>query len=533
MKQFASGLWILLLLAYPVFGQTPNLQWSALYGGSGQNTTYSVAPGIQGKVFVSGTYSGTMALGTQVLQNSGGTDGFVARFSADGNAEWAKRLSGSGDDLIRDVFQDGQGNIFLAGQYGSGCSYEGISMPSEGESDGFIARLNPEGELIWLKTTTNTGKMQWNRVATDSAGNLIALGQFSDTLVLGNNTLTSNSFFNMVLAKFNPAGEVIWAKSWGSSLDDNGFDLWISPSGNIVVSADYQGIITLGSQTLTRKGLSDALVFQTDPDGNPIWAQSIGSRKTDNGFVVTGDANGDVYAAGTFMDTVQVGAVSLISKGAWDIYVFRFGPDGSPLWGNSLGSKNNDRCNGIDLGPDGRVYLHGWFQDTLTAGSFSFTAKGMFDCFVTQMEPGGEISGAFSYGSTNQDVGSDMFVNEQGNLVLAGNFFGSNLSFGSQTLTSTTPTTHFLLRTGPLVSEIESLKNGGLLPIRIRQEGDGRMEVFSSESGMLEIVDGLGRIIIRTELFPNQQTPVFLRRGLYRYRFFSGKKYHSAAFIAN
>ncbi len=512
------------------FAQTPQLQWSALYGGSGQNSNYDVVHAQQGKVLTCGIYSATMTIGSQTLPNAGAMDGYVTMFSATGQPEWSKRLSGSADDIIRCVHQDAQGDVFLAGQYASPASFDGNSLPYAGETDGFLARLNPDGQIVWIKTSTNTGNMNWNRVATDASGNTIALGQFTDTLILGTNTLISNSFPNLVLAKWNPAGDLLWAKSWGAAGADNGFELCVAPSGHIVVSADYQGPITLGNLSLPWKGLSDALVFQTDPDGNPVWAQSIGGKQTDNGFAVTIAENGDVIAAGCYMDTLKVNNTTLVSKGAWDLFLFRFTSTGEPVWGRSLGGKENDRCNSVGVGPDGRIYMHGWFQDTLVTGPFSLPSMGSFDGFVAQFESDGQPSGAFSYGSSNLDVGAGMDIDSEGNLILAGYFFGSSITFGTQSLVSNTATTHYLFRTGPFISNIRN-KQPDHSPILCFQEGD-RMNFRSSETGDIEVLDAMGRRVFQSSISAEGVCSVSLPEGIYRYRFATEKKVYSSAFLS-
>lgn len=530
MRLLVLRIFFILASAGIASAQTPQLQWSALYGGSGQNSNYDVVHAQQGKVLTCGIYSAAMTIGSQTLPNAGAMDGYVTMFSATGQAEWSKRLSGSADDIIRCVYQDSQGDVFLAGQYASPASFDGNSLPYAGETDGFLARLHPDGQIVWIKTSTNSGSMNWNRVATDASGNTIGLGQFTDTLILGSYTLIGNSFPNLVLAKWNPAGDLLWAKSWGAGGADNGFELCVAPSGHIVVSADYLGPITLGNLSLPWKGLSDALVFQTDPDGNPVWAHSIGGKQTDNGFAVTVAENGDVIAAGCFMDTLKVNNTTLVSKGGWDMYVFRFTNTGEQVWGRSLGSKENDRCNSVCLGSDDRIYLHGWFQDTLISGPFSLSSMGSFDGFVAQFESDGQPCGAFSYGSDNLDVGAGMDIDGEGNLVLAGYFFGSSITFGSQSLSSNTSTTHYVFRTGPLISNILN-KQPDLSPILCFQEGE-RMNFRSSETGDIEVLDAMGRRVFHSAISAEGVCSFSLPDGIYRYRFATDKKVYSSAFLS-
>jgi hypothetical protein len=182
------------------------------------------------------------------------------------------------------------------------------------------------------------------------------------------------------------------------------------------------------------------------------------------------------------------------------------------------------------MGSDDRIYLHGWFQDTLVSGPFSLSSMGFFDGFVAQFESDGQPCGAFSYGSTNIDVGAGMDINSEGELVLAGYFFGSSITFGNQLLVSNSSSTHYLFRTGPLISNIRN-KQPDLSPILCFQEGE-RMNFRSSETGNIEVLDAMGRRVFHSAISAEGGCSASLPDGIYRYRFETDKKVYSSAFLS-
>src|SRR5439155_1527016 len=73
-----------------------------------------------GNVYVAGTYTGTIDLDPSTttaynLGGKGGTDVFVAKYSATGQIMWAKTLDGAANETIADVVVDGIGNVYVAG----------------------------------------------------------------------------------------------------------------------------------------------------------------------------------------------------------------------------------------------------------------------------------------------------------------------------------------------------------------------------------------------------------------------------------
>jgi hypothetical protein len=143
-----------------------------------------------------------------------------------------------------------------------------------------------------------------------------------------------------------------------------------------------------------------------------VWPQSFGGNGDDEIKVVRHASNGDVYIAGHFSGTMQVGFDTLTSRGGQDIFVARLSASGQVIWARSAGSIVGDSLRDIALDPAYNVYLVGEFSDTARfGGGIELFADGPFsDGFVAKINPSGEWQWARRMGGPGTDVATGVVV---------------------------------------------------------------------------------------------------------------------------
>ena len=70
----------------------------------------------------------------------------LGRFDALGKELWTLQLGTARSDHAVDVTTDGQGGVFLAG-----ISLGSLGGASFGDLDGWLARVDPAGSLLWTR----------------------------------------------------------------------------------------------------------------------------------------------------------------------------------------------------------------------------------------------------------------------------------------------------------------------------------------------------------------------------------------------
>ncbi|MBK6573597.1 MAG: SBBP repeat-containing protein [Saprospiraceae bacterium] len=163
-----------------------------------------------------------------------------------------------------------------------------------------------------------------------------------------NSKLTSIGFGDAFVAKLNHDGQLIWVKQIGGNLDDIGKSISIDQSGNILISGHFQGTTDFdpGANVfpLSSAGSYDVFILKLDADGNFIWAKKIGGKLDDQCAAITTDSKNDVIVTGNFKDTVDFNPGSdiynLKDSGAGNVFVLKLNAEGEFIWAKSTVGQN-------------------------------------------------------------------------------------------------------------------------------------------------------------------------------------------------
>jgi hypothetical protein len=329
---------------------TGDLLWAKSVGGNGYDCSYSIAVDGSGNVYATGSFIGTGDFdpgpGTHYLTSNGGGDPFLMKLAPTGDLLWAKSVGGSSNDNGISIAVDGSGNVYVTGNFsgtadfdpGSGTHY----LTSNGSSDPFLMKLSPTGDLLWVKSVGGSSSDYGNSIAVDGSGIVYVKGSFTGTVDFdpgpGTHYLTSAGIHDPFLMKLSPTGDLLWAKSVGSSggavagLDRS---IAVDGSGNVYATGAFKGTGDFdpgpGTHYLTSNGGGDPFLMKLSPTGDLLWAKSVGGSSDDNGRSIAVDGSGNVYATGHFKGTGDFdpgpGTHSLTSNGNFDILLMKLSPD--------------------------------------------------------------------------------------------------------------------------------------------------------------------------------------------------------------
>ena len=187
----------LCLLSISALAQPPYLEWAGGMGGPSSDEGNAIHTDSSGYVYTTGLFSGTVdfdLVGPGVTNiTSFGGNMFVQKLDLNGTLIWAKSTIGSARGYS--ITTDALGNVYTAGSFSGNMDFDpgaGVFyLSSNGITDIFIQKLDPNGNFIWAKAMGGLNGDGANSISTDANGNVYVSGVFEETVecVIGEDRL--------------------------------------------------------------------------------------------------------------------------------------------------------------------------------------------------------------------------------------------------------------------------------------------------------------------------------------------------------
>jgi len=401
--QFLCGAFLAFALANTALAVNPpqiKIDYTKHYGSALEEQLTGIANDTFGNAFM---------VGNRTEPSPYSINGVIRKYDALGALLWHQdTISASADGVTTDK----NGNAYIVGSYTAG------SWPNQKDYI-YVQSFNATGQSLWKKPFTvpvasDRTLLTANAIAATKDNNFIIIlfekayypyqnrqvfirkynllgGLLWESLV----TNTSSPYTARPSLATDTAGNIYVAansvayQQWNSSitrLNAQGNTTWTAPVFPTnptkltyvhALAADNSGNlyltgITRGNLGGENKGYDDVFLRKYGPDGTALWTSQFGTDRSDWGNDLTVDSSGNIYVAGSSM-----GALNSINKGSYDAFVRKYNPSGQQLRGRQFGSSDFDIANAVSVGDDGAVYIGG-----NTNGNFGGKAKGRLDMYL-------------------------------------------------------------------------------------------------------------------------------------------------------
>ena len=380
-----------------------NVVWTKRFGNVGFDGSFGITTDFKGNVYLTGFFtSPSIAFGLITLTNNGGYDNFTVKFDPSGNTIWAKKFGGSNDEIGYGIATDSAENVFITGSFNSPTIFFGSStlLNPNSTSDVFIAKYDSLGNEIWAKSAGGIDNDASQSIAVNSLGEIGVTGYFSSSsIVFGSITLYNSipGYGEIFIVKYDNNGNTLWAKSVskfaGGLGEDKGKGICFNNNGDIWITGSFYSpsisFDTLALNNSDSLGLTkDIFIAKLNSSGNILFAKSEGgAAESDYGNAIAVDENDNAYVTGTFASSqLKFGLITLINRGAYDIYVAKFDSNCNEIWAVDVGAIGEEGGRGIAKSIDGSVYIIGDFYSFyITFNSQSITNSGSNDIFIAKL----------------------------------------------------------------------------------------------------------------------------------------------------
>lgn len=307
------------------------------------------------------------------------------------------------------------------------------------------------GAYDWARLTgSRTGDdLTWD-ITTDASGNVYVTGKFAgDTIDLdpgpGEQIAISKGGEDIFLSKFNPAGQLLWARTIGGPTDDESRSVVVDGDDNVWITGTFTSTVDFnpgaGVTNLSSQGARDIFLAKYSSAGNLQWAGAMGGASDDvaNKMAVN-PLTGDIWICGGFESTADFDPSAtdflLTSNGGKDIFYARYNTSGALIGARRLQGGSNDQATGIIFDKGGNMLLCGVFVGNInfnpTGTAYNLTSNNSSnDAFLAKYDQTATLVWAKAIGGkTQNDYAINVEVDTNSNIMVCG-YYSDSCSFNA------------------------------------------------------------------------------------------------------
>ena len=295
---------------------------------------------------------------------SGYRDGWVAKLDLNGNLEWQKKYGGPYSDYLDFILPSDDGGYIAAG----------ITEPTSSTGSIWVLKLDSSGSILWQKSYSDpqySYSYPYAIIKATEGGYMV--------VSLGNRVF-----------RIDENGAIQWARTYATG---DSFNL------NEIHEASGGGYVLTGIKE------NSVLVLKIDDTGTVIWAKTYGGSEWDEAESLEVTPEGDIIIAGV---------TSSFSMGAFSMMVLKLNPDGNIIWQKVYAGDNyGEYARKIALTSDGGYMITGETYSPSTMAE---------DLFLTKINQDGDVVWLSLYhlgmDNTIQSLSADL----HGGFIIAGKF---------------------------------------------------------------------------------------------------------------
>ncbi|MEL7530592.1 MAG: T9SS type A sorting domain-containing protein [Bacteroidota bacterium] len=258
--------------------------------------------------------------------------------------------------------------------------------------------LSAQGQVEWATQSQPApgagGSAKGNDVVVDSQGNSYVVGDYTGEIMI--DTTFGDNFGSVYLAKFNPTGDLLWARYIKGSSNNDGIAVALNDSGHVYIAGVYthtnnNTLLDFGQFTLTGNGEDNLFLAKADTAGTFIWGQSMVAENLLGGqFVrptdIAVDAAGDILVIGEMNAPISIEGQmfnlnTYQNSNTAQFFYAKFLPNSDLAWFRFMEQENGGKyflANHMNPASNGDMFMTGLMSDNgLRYGSDSLFHPGV------------------------------------------------------------------------------------------------------------------------------------------------------------
>jgi len=315
-------------------------------------------------------------------------------------------------EAVSSLGMDSERNLYAA--INSAGDFDDVTNTAGGSNDVYITKFSGVGVKQWTEGFGSNSPDSPNGILVDSGGNSYVYGDASGTIVDDTSTTSNNGNEDIMVAKCDSSGNMIFAESYGTGESESALGIGLASDGSIFLMGNTAGGL-FGANTNTTE--ADLFLMKTNSTGSGATylaqhSSTGGSPQTDEMKHAVMGSDGSIYLVGSTMRTY-----STVNAGATDAIIAKWNStDGSQTWAVQFGGVGDEAARRVVLDGSGHIYITGTTFNSLEG----YANQGDSDIFVAKYDTSGNKIWYRQFGSAAEDKTWAMVMSSDGYVVVGG-----------------------------------------------------------------------------------------------------------------
>lgn len=302
---------------------------------------------------------------------------------------WASQSKNGSGISNTGIALDNNGNSYITGYFSGSVNFGTIALTSKGANDVFVAKLNNNGDFLWVTQGGGDGRDYGYNIAVSNVGEIFVAGYVSEdawfaedgSLFVYNQSGYNTSF----IAKYNNLGVCQWVKGIESDFENYGYAVTADNSGNAYLTGKYSGKAVFSNLEETAQGSFDTYLIKYSGSGSVLWYKLFGNQGESQSSVVSLDNDNNVYIGGIFNNSYIFGTDTITTNGDFDFFVAKMNSSGQEDWIYTKGSSKADYLNGLKVFSDSSIFISGSFNADISLDDTSLTTNSLQSIYTARL----------------------------------------------------------------------------------------------------------------------------------------------------
>lgn len=229
--------------------------WSKRFGDSSSQSPAALGVDKStGGVVIAGIYDGAIDFGGGNLPAPMSSYTlFVTSFDANGAHKWSTTFQQDSFVEPMSLTVAGDGSVYVGGTFSGALGVGSSNILSNDADDIFIAKVDASGAPLWAKSFGNDKVQGVTGMAADADGGIVIVGYFSGTIDFGGGPVVPASTcdpgdfcHDAYLVKLAADGSHVYSRGLGGMSNDFAEDIAFDPNGELLMSGTYSYEIDFG-----------------------------------------------------------------------------------------------------------------------------------------------------------------------------------------------------------------------------------------------------------------------------------------------